>query len=274
MKHIYTYLVLLLSISVSLSAQKKVVILHTNDTHSQIEPLPSTDKRFPNMGGVVNRKAIIDSIRNVEKNVLLLDAGDFVQGTPYFNLYHGRVEAQALNLMGYEVGTLGNHEFDYGLDTLRMILQHIDYPIVNCNYDFTETVLNGMTKPFVILKKGGIKIGIIGAGVNPDGLIQTDKYKGMKFKPINESVNYYAKILKNDYKCDLIVALTHIGIENDKKLASSSSDIDLVVGGHSHTFLNSPLRIKNKNDREILVYQVGKSAPYIGKIEINLEEIK
>lgn len=274
MKFIYICLITLFCLPVSMFGQKKLVILHTNDTHSQIEPLPATDKRYPNMGGVLNRKAIIDSIRSVEKNVLLLDAGDFLQGTPYFNLFHGRVESGAMDIMKYEVGTLGNHEFDYGLDTLHMVLKHIDYPIVNCNYDFSGTVVEGLTQPFVILKKDGVKIGIIGAGVDPEGLIQSDKYEGMKFKPIIETVNYYAKLLKSQYKCDLIIALTHIGLEDDKKLAAASSDIDVIIGGHSHTFMDKPAMIKNQKGKDILVYQVGKSASYIGKVEVNLDETK
>jgi len=254
--------------------QKKIVILHTNDTHSRIEPLPATDKRYPNRGGVVNRKAIIDSIRNVEKSVLLVDIGDFVQGTPYFNLFHGQVETGAMNMMNYDVGTLGNHEFDYGLDTLQKIINYLNYPIINCNYDFTNTLLNGLVQPYLILNKDGIKIGLIGVGCDPDGLIQKDKYEGMLFKPINETANYYADFLKKKEKCDVIICLTHIGFDYDKRLASSSQNIDLIIGGHSHTYLEAPVRVKNSNDKDVIIYQVGKNGVFIGKTEIYLDKIK
>lgn len=254
--------------------QKKIVILHTNDTHSRIEPLPVTDKNYPNRGGVVNRKSVIDSVRSIEKNVLLVDMGDFVQGTPYFNLFHGRVETGAMNIMKYDVGTLGNHEFDYGLDTMKMIIESLNFPIINCNYDFTNTPLKGLIKPYTILKKDGIKIGIIGVGCDPDGLIQKDKYEGMIFNPINETANYYADLLKNNKKCDIVICLTHIGLNSDKMLASSSQYIDLIIGGHSHTFLKAPVRVTNMNNKEIPIYQVGKNGVFIGKTEIYLDEIK
>lgn len=271
MKKILSITILLCSF-VTLFGQQKLVILHTNDTHSRIEPLPATDKTLPNMAGVVNRKAVIDSIRNIEDNVLLIDAGDFVQGTPYFNVFHGKVETEALNRLGYEVGTIGNHEFDNGLDAMKVFFEDLKFPIVNCNYDFSNTVLKGMVKPYVILKKKGLKIGVIGVGVDPEGLIQKDKYEGMKFNPIIESVNYYAEKLKD--KCDVIICLSHIGIVDDRKLAEQSKYIDLIIGGHSHTFMKKPEIIKNQESKDVLVYQTGKHAAYVGKIELELEKLK
>ncbi len=256
--------------AIGLNAQKKLVILHTNDTHSRIEPMPSSDTRNPNMGGVVNRKAVIDSIRAVEKNVLLVDIGDFVQGTPYYNLFKGRVEAGAMNLMKYEVGTIGNHEFDYGLDSLKMVFDMLDFPIVCCNYDFSSTVLKGMVKPYVILKKDGVKIGVIGASLDPDGMIQKDKYAGMRFLPVIETVNRYAEQLKLKDKCDVVICLSHVGLNPDKQLATRSKYLDMIIGGHSHTFMKEPDRIKNELGKEVFVYQVGKNGVYIGKIEVEL----
>lgn len=252
----------------ALYGQKKLVILHTNDTHSRIEPMPSGDKQYPNMGGVINRKAIIDSIRRIEENVLLIDAGDMVQGTPYFNLFHGEIEMEAMNSMGYEVGTIGNHEFDNKLEGMKDMLSRLKYPIVNCNYDFSHTILKDMIKPYVILNKGGLKIGIIGVGIDPKGLIQKDNYGEMKFTPIFETVNKYAKEIRS--KCDLIIALTHIGIESDLELAAQSEDIDLIIGGHSHTFMDKPSMVKNRNNKSVAVYQAGKNGVFIGKIEILL----
>jgi len=265
-------LFILLGIFTSLYGQQKLVILHTNDTHSRIEPLPETDKSYPLMGGVINREGVIDSIRKVEKNVILIDAGDFVQGTPYFNMFHGRVEAEAMNIMKYDVGTIGNHEFDYGLDTMKMIFETLKYPIVNCNYDFSETVLKDMIKPYIILKRDGIKIGIIGAGIDPDGLIQKDKYEGMIYNPAIDCVNHYAAILKKREKCDVIICLSHIGINDDRLLAQSSRYVDAIIGGHSHTFMKQPDILKNRDNKDILVYQVGKNGAFIGRTELILEK--
>ncbi|MBB4036922.1 5'-nucleotidase [Dysgonomonas hofstadii] len=268
----YICFLLLVCFSLSLAAQKKLVILHTNDTHSRIEPMPATDIRNPNMGGVVNRKAVIDSIRTVEKNVLLFDIGDFVQGTPYFNLFKGRVEAKAMDMMKYDVGTIGNHEFDYGLDSMKMVFDLLDYPLVCCNYDFSKTVLKDKVKPYIILKKAGVKIGIIGAGVDPDGMIQKDKYEGMGFLPVIETVNRYAEQLKLKDKCDIVICLSHVGYNPDKLLAEKSRYLDIIIGGHSHTFMKAPDMIPNQAGKNVFVYQVGKNGVYIGKIEIELAE--
>jgi 5'-nucleotidase len=282
MKTTYYFIALVLLFgSYNLQAQtKKLIILHTNDTHSRIEPLPATDKRFAGLGGVVNRKALVDSIRAVEENVLLVDAGDFVQGTPYFNLFKGQVEIGAMNRIKYDVGTLGNHEFDYGLDTLKNILQSLKNPIVCCNYDFSDTPLKGMVKPYIILKRFGLKIGIIGVGHNPEGLVQADNYAGMVFKPVIASVNNYADQLRRKEKCDLIVCLSHLGYDssegepNDVALAESSSNIDLIIGGHSHTFMEQPDIRKNKNGKDVLIFQVGANGAFVGKIEVTLEKIR
>lgn len=266
--------ILLLCVSCSIYAQKKLVILHTNDTHSHIEPLPMTDKYNPGQGGAVNRKAIIDSIRRVEKNVLLIDAGDFVQGTPYYNMFKGRAEADAMNLMKYDLTVIGNHEFDYGLDTLKMVFQRLKFPVLCCNYDFSQTVLKDMVKPYVILKKGGIKIGIIGVGIDPEGLVQKDKYAGMTFKPIIETVNEYAKLLKEEKKCDLIICVSHIGYTQDQVLAEKSENLDIIIGGHSHTFMKQPDMRKNISGKEVMVYQTGRYGVNLGKIEVNFDNIK
>lgn len=272
MKIKYICLFVVLNIFTISYGQQKLVILHTNDTHSRIEPLPITDKDFPHMGGVVNRKAVIDSIRRIEKYVLLVDAGDFVQGTPYFNMFHGRVEAGAMNIMKYDVGTLGNHEFDYGLDTMKMIVEKLDYPIVSCNYDFSETVLKGLIEPYAILKKGNLKIGVIGIGVDPTGLTPKSKYAGMVFKPAEETVNYYAAILKEKKKCDIVICVSHLGINGDRVLAESSRNIDAILGGHSHTFMEKPEIRKNLDGKDIMLFQAGKNGAFIGKTELTIEK--
>ncbi len=264
----------LLFVGLMVNAQKKIVILGTNDTHSRIEPIPENDKSYGGMGGVVAREAFIEGVRNQNKNVLLFDAGDFVQGTPYFNLFHGRVEAQAMNLMKYDAGTLGNHEFDYGLDTLKMIVKKLNFPILNCNYDFSKTVLKDDIKPYVILKRFGLKIGVLGVGVDPEGLVQKNKYEGMEFKPAISSVNFYAKILKDSKKCDLVVCLSHLGYNDDIKLAEQSKNVDIIIGGHSHTYMEKPDMRTNLDGKEVLIFQTGKSGAYVNKIEVELDKIK
>lgn len=263
-----------LFIGLMVEAQKKIVILGTNDTHSRIEPIPENDRNYGGMGGVVAREVFIDGIRKQDQNVLLFDAGDFVQGTPYFNLFHGRVEAQAMNLMKYDAGTLGNHEFDYGLDTLKMIVKKLNFPILNCNYDFSETVLKNEIKPYVVLKRFGLKIGVLGVGVNPEGLIQKNKYEGMVFKPAISSVNFYAKILKDSKKCDLVVCLSHLGYNDDIKLAEQSKNVDIIIGGHSHTYMEKPDMRTNLDGKGVLIFQTGKSGAYVNKIEVELDKIK
>jgi 5'-nucleotidase len=272
LKNIALYI--LLGVSLTVSAQKKIVILHSNDTHSRIEPLPATDKKYPNTAGVIARKAFIDEVRKNNKDVLLFDAGDFVQGTPYFNLFHGRVEAQAMDLMKYDAGTLGNHEFDYGLDTLKMIIEKLDFPIVNCNYDFSATVLKNVVKPYIILKRFGLKIGVVGVGADPEGLIQQDKYEGMIFKPIESNVNYYAKILKEKEKCDIVICLSHIGYTKDISLAENSRNVDLIIGGHSHTYMEQPDMRKNLDGKDVMIFQTGKNGSFIGRIDVELDKVK
>ncbi|MCD7971245.1 MAG: metallophosphoesterase [Candidatus Azobacteroides sp.] len=252
-------------------AQKRLVILHTNDTHSRIDAFPVSDKEYAEKAGIINREAIIDSIRRIEKNVLLLDAGDFVQGTPYFNIFKGKVEAEALNRLQYDAVTLGNHEFDNGLDFLRDLLQIVYPPVVVCNYNFTGTVLEGKTSEYLIIKKDNIKIGITGIGVNPQGLVQKRNYEGMKYLPAIDSANKTASFLKNKGKCDLVVCISHIGYQEDIKLAEASRDIDIIIGGHSHTFMEEPDIRKNAEGKNVIVTHAGKNGLYIGKLEIELE---
>lgn len=268
------FLFIFLGFSLLIGAQKKIVILATNDTHSRIEPLPDTDKNYSGMGGVEARAAIIDEIRRLNKNVLLFDAGDFVQGTPYFNLFHGRVEARVMDIMKYDAGTLGNHEFDYGLDTLKMIINNLNYPIINCNYDFSNTVLKGKVKPYIILKRFGLKIGLIGVGVDPEGLIQKDKYEGMIYKPANSTVNFYAKILKESKKCDMVICLSHIGYPDDIKLAEQSRYLDVIIGGHSHTYMEKPDIRRNADGKDIYIFQTGKNGAYLNKFDVDLAKMR
>ena len=260
---------------------ENLVILHTNDTHSAIDTDPS------GAGGVLQRKAIIDSVRNAEKNVLLVDAGDVVQGTLYFKFFKGDVEYPLMNMMGYDVQILGNHEFDNGLEELARHQRTLTADRLSANYDFSGTAADGLFKPYVIREIDGKRIGILGLNVDPHGLIAASAYEGMTFSPITETGNRIAAHLKQDEDCDLVVAVTHIGAEheagreNDYDLARSSRDIDIIIGGHSHTVIlpdNStpecPSVVANADGRPVLVVQTGKYGRNLGYIKIDLDAVE
>lgn len=269
LKSISIILFSFLFLQTSVNAEKKIklVVLHTNDTHSQVEP-----HKRKGLGGYARRLGVIDSIRKVEKNVLLLDAGDFCQGTPYFNFFNGKVEIETMNMMKYDAGTLGNHEFDNGMDSLLKVLQMAQFPIISSNYDVSKTPLKPYVKNFIIKKIGGLKIGIFGIGVNPKGLIFQKNYKGMKFlNPIKRS-EQVAKYLKEKQKCDFVIGVSHTGNKDgdqvtDYDIARESENIDLIVGGHSHEVIVNKT-IKNRNKKPVIVVQAGKSGFYLGKVEL------
>jgi 5'-nucleotidase len=273
-----SYLTLLLNLllfsCLTLVAQERLVILHTNDTHSRIEPLPQTDRTNPDKGGVVRRASYIDQVRAENKQVLLFDAGDFLQGTPYFNLFKGEVEVKAMNLMHYDAATLGNHEFDYGLEVLQKVIRLAHFPIVSSNYDFSETSLSGMVRPYLILKKGKLRIGVIGINIQPKGLIATDNYKGMKYLDPEETANKLAEQLRREQKCDLVVCLSHLGYGADLRLAESSRNIDLIIGGHSHTYLQEPVERMNRDNKPVLIYQTSGRGATVGRMDITMETTK
>ncbi|WP_053825967.1 bifunctional metallophosphatase/5'-nucleotidase [Lascolabacillus massiliensis] len=270
----YYIICLLLTISCNAYSQKNLVILHTNDTHSRIEPLPETDRTSPGKSGVVRRAELIDQIRKENKNVLLFDAGDFLQGTPYFNLFKGEVEVKAMNLMGYDAATLGNHEFDYGLEILEKVVREANFPIVSSNYDFSQTALKNLIKPFIILKKDGVRIGVIGINIQPRGLIAAGNYEGMKYLDPVKTANEIAELLTTKYKCDMIVCLSHLGYNADLNLAESTKGIDLIVGGHSHTYMKEPATRKNLDNKEVTIFQTNGRGVYVGRLDIELKKVK
>lgn len=274
-KNIITILIaVFIATGFTLYGQKKIVILHTNDTHSRIEPIPETDKNAPDKGGVLRRANYIEQVRKENKNVILLDAGDFLQGTPYYNLFKGKVETETMNMMKYDVVTLGNHEFDYGLEGLKEVVEWAEFPIIAANYDFSETSLKDAFKPYLILNKDGVKIGVIGVNVQPKGLIATDNYKDMVFLDPIETTNKHAQKLREEEECDLIIALSHLGYTSDKKLAENSLDVDIIIGGHSHTYMREPDIVKNKTNKNVLIYQTPGRGIYVGRIDVELEKKK
>lgn len=270
-------IVLLAGMSVNGEAAKKVrlVILHTNDTHSQVEPTDKSTLPTSDMGGYARRMGVIKKIRSEEKNVLLLDAGDFSQGTPYFNFYNGRIEVDAMNKMGYDAGTLGNHEFDNGIDTLAVILRNAKFPVLSSNYDISNTPLRDIINPYLIIGKFGLRIGIMALNVQPKSLIIESNYKGLTYNDPVEVANKMADYLKKEKKCDLIICLSHLGGDknakevNDFEIARKSSNIDVIIGGHSHTMLENA-REKSIKGKNVIIAQVGKSGLYLGKIELEL----
>jgi 5'-nucleotidase len=276
MKTSLRYYILTLFFTLSLLAfpQKELVILHTNDTHSRIEPLPDTDRNFPGKGGVVRRATYIDQVRKENKNVLLFDAGDFLQGTPYFNLFKGDIEVEVMNQMGYDAATLGNHEFDYGLEVLEKVARLAKFPIVSSNYDFSETVLNGLIKPYIILKREGVKIGVIGIGIQPNGLIASNNYKGVKYLDPVKTANSMAQMLRSEHNCDMVICISHLGHNPDLNMAELTKGIDIIIGGHSHTFMKQPTLRKNIEENDVLVFQTNGRGIYVGRINVKFEKVK
>lgn len=252
--------------------QKQLVILHTNDTHSRIEPFPETDRTAPGMGGVVRRATFIEGVRNENKNVLLFDAGDFLQGTPYFNLFKGEVEVEAMNRMKYDAATLGNHEFDYGMEVLEEVVRRAHFPIVSTNYDFSETPLSGLISPYLILNKGGVRVGVMGINIQPRGLIAEAHYKGMKFLDPVKSANEMALHLRETRQCDIVICLSHLGYIPDRRLAESSRHIDMILGGHSHTHLKEPAVLKNLDNKDVLIFQTNGRGVQVGKLNVQLSK--
>jgi 5'-nucleotidase len=256
----------------------KLTILHTNDTHSNIDPFPSNHAKFPGMGGVSRRHSLIQKIRREEEHVLLLDSGDIFQGTPYFNMFHGELEMKLMSELGYDAATMGNHDFDIGLDGFKKAKRHAKFPFLCANYDFSETILNGETKRFDIFQKGDLKIGVFGIGIELNGLVTETNFGKTKYLDPIESANTVAKELKQK-GCDLIICLSHLGYDysdstriSDRKLAQKSSDIDIILGGHTHTFLDKPTIEINKKGKNVLINQVGYAGLYLGRIDIDVEK--
>ncbi|GAB1346508.1 metallophosphatase [Cloacibacterium normanense] len=260
----------------------KLTVLHTNDQHSRIEPFDSSYSRNPNQGGFARRATLIQQIRSQEKNVLLLDAGDIFQGTPYFNFYGGELEFKLMSMMGYDAATMGNHDFDNGLDGFLKALPNAKFPFITSNYDFSNTILDGKTEKYKIFKKDGIKVGLFGVGIELDGLVGKKQYQETKYLNPVEIAQHYADFLRKEKGCDLVICLSHIGYDyrddadkiSDKKLAAQTDNIDLILGGHTHTFLPEPQSFTNKSGKNVLVNQVGWAGLLLGRIDFYFDKNK
>lgn len=262
--------------------KKHITILHTNDVHSHIDPFNANHPRYPNLGGAAKRAAYINSVRNENPNLLLLDAGDMFQGTPYYNYFGGELEFKLMNRMQYNAATIGNHEFDNGIDGLLKQIPNATFELLSANYDFSNTVLNTFVKPYKVFILDGVKIGVFGLGVKLEGLVDKKMYKETVYLDPLEITQDMTRILKNVEKCDLIIALSHLGYYykatpetiSDLNIAAKTKDIDLIIGGHTHTFLPKPTIVKNLDGKNVLVNQVGWTGINMGRIDFYLEPQK
>jgi 5'-nucleotidase len=262
------------------SEMMKLTILHTNDVHSRIDPFPMDGTNNQGLGGVAKRAGLIKKIRAQEKNILLLDAGDIFQGTPYFNFYNGEIEMKLMSEMGYDAATIGNHDFDAGMDNLVLQLKNATFPLLNVNYDFSNTVMKGHVQPHKIFKKQGIKIGVFGIGIELKGLVAQSLSKETVYYDPLSNANKVAVFLKQEAKCDYVICLSHLGYKykdtkiDDVKLATNSRHIDLIIGGHTHTFLEKPDILKNLDSQPVIVNQVGWAGIMMGRIDVFFERTK
>lgn len=269
---------ILFCMSVAVWAQdKQLVILHTNDTHSCVQPLSKNlaDTLFAGRGGYLRRIAMLEEERAKYPDLLLFDSGDFSQGSPYYNLYGGEVEVGLMNRMHYDAATIGNHEFDFGLENMARIFKMADFPIICSNYDFAGTPVQGLVKRYVIIKRDGLKIGVFGLGPKLEGLVSDYNCEGVRFIDPVIVAQEMADLLKGEKKCDIVICLSHLGWDKvntltDGQMMSKTKGIDLVLGGHSHTFLKELKYVKNADGIEVANDQNGKSGIYIGKMIVNL----
>lgn len=257
-----------------------LTILHTNDVHSRLDPFPMDGSRNAGRGGIARRLTLVQQIRTENPNVLLFDAGDIFQGTPYFNLYKGEPEILAMNRLGYDAGTIGNHDFDGGIDNMRDQFGKASFPFLIANYDFKNTVMDGRTQPYRVFKKGGVRVGVFGLGIQPKSLIPDNLYKETTYlDPIEMSADV-ARKLRTREKCDHVICLSHLGYKypdstvSDLVLAAKSRDIDLIIGGHTHTFLDAPVSVNNADGKPVWVNQVGFGGINLGRLDLTFEKGK
>lgn len=281
MKRILTILTIVLTATITAAAKgKQLLILHTNDTHSCVIPLNPNlaDTMLAGRGGFLRRAAMIDQMRKEDKELLLLDSGDFSQGSPYYTMFKGDVETELMNIMGYDAATIGNHEFDFGLDNMARLFKKVNFPIVCANYDFTGTVVEGLVKPYVVIKRKGVKIGIFGLSPKLEGLVMASTCAGVKYLDPIKTANDIADKLKNEEKCDVVICLSHLGWDeaglNDMEMMAKTRNIDLVLGGHSHSYFQQLNYVRNLDGKEIPNDQNGKHGIFVGKITLTLEKGK
>ena len=259
---------------------QRITILHTNDVHSRIEPFPMDGSRNEGLGGATKRARIIREIRAQQPHVLLFDSGDIFQGTPYFNFFGGELEFKLMSEMKYDAATIGNHDFDAGLDGLALQLPHAKFPFVCSNYDFSNTIMHDKTRPHHVFQFGAIRIGVLGVGIELEGLVPDKLFAETRYlDPIVRS-NQEARHLKEELKCDYVICLSHLGYRyrdgqiDDLKLARNSTNIDLILGGHTHTFMRAPEVVSNRDNKPVTINQVGWAGILLGRLDIHFERNK
>lgn len=259
---------------------KKITILHTNDQHSRIEPFPMDGGKYQGLGGFAQRATLIEQIRKQERNVLLLDSGDIWQGTPYFNIYGGELEFKLMSEMKYDATTLGNHDFDAGIDGFVKQLKHANFPFLNCNYTFADTAMDRHILSHKTFLLDGVKVGVFGVGIELQGLVPKDLYGNVRYNDPISAANKTADALKLQQGCDLVVCLSHLGYKyEDKKvsdidLAHQTKNIDLILGGHTHTFFDKPEELVNADGKKVLINQVGWAGICVGRLDFYFEPKK
>jgi 5'-nucleotidase len=259
-----------------------ITVLHTNDTHSQIDPILDNDKSYPGKGGVARRATLVKRIRKENPNTLMVDGGDVMQGTPYFNFYKGEVEYKAMSLIGYDAGTLGNHEFDNGVESLSKALQFANFDIISTNYDVRGSVLESKVKTHAVKVLGGVRVGLFGMGVSPAGLITPDNFKPLKYLDPVRMARGVVKLLREQEQCTLVVGMSHLGYfpnakgneVGDSQVAAQVDGIDFIASGHTHTFMEKPVLQKTPSGRDTVIFQVGRSGIYVGRVDFTVRDGK
>lgn len=273
---VFTIALMMMSLT-ALWGQGSLYIVHTSDTHSCVEPVSQNDKdaAMAGKGGFVRRVSLVQALREEHPaDMLLLDCGDFSQGSAYYNLYQGEVEVRLMNLMHYDACTLGNHEFDFGLDNLSRLIRMAEFPVVCCNYDFAGTPCEGLVKPYVVLERAGVRVGVFGVAPQPQGLIPQGKFRGMRYTPAAQAAQPVIDRLRGQEHCDIVVCLSHLGWGSDpgmdQAFIGSTTGIDVLLGGHTHTYFTEPQMVSDKTGHKVLVDHQGKNARFLGTIELNL----
>lgn len=265
-----------------LAAQRQdtLFVLHTSDTHSRIEPISQRSvDRNAGLGGVVRRVSFVKQYRADHPGVLLFDCGDFSQGTPYYNMFRGELEVKMMNLMGYDAMTIGNHEFDFGLENMARLFRMADFPVVCANYEVAGTPLEGLVKPYVVLERQGVRVGVFGLSPRVEGLVQAANCEGIVYRDPIPVAREMARLLRKEERCDVVICLSHLGLygsglgdAGDEVLAAQTEGIDLILGGHSHTFLERPAFYENASGQEVPVMHTGRNGVYVGELTLEIKK--
>lgn len=265
-----------------LRGETLITVLHTNDTHSQIDPILENDKTYAGKGGVARRATLVKRVRKENPNTLMIDAGDVLQGTPYFNFYKGEVEYKSMSLIGYDAGTIGNHEFDNGVESLARAMQFANFDIVSTNYDVRGSALESKVKTHLVKEVGGVRVGLFGLGISPTGLITPENFKPLQYLDPVRMARGVTKLLREQEHCTLVLGMSHLGLYpgakngevGDSQVAAQVDGIDFIASGHTHTFMEKPLLQKNPAGKDTIIFQVGRGGIYVGRIDFTLRDGK